>query len=58
MSTMKVVGGIVAGALIGSAVALISDPGCGRARRKLWRGGANMMKAVGSALDSMAYLRR
>ncbi len=57
MMKMKVLGGLVAGAIVGSAITMIMDPMSGRQKRKLRRTGNRVVKTVGSMLDSFAMRR-
>ncbi len=50
---MGFLGGIIAGAIVGSAVTMVLDPVSDRERRKLYRGTRNAMKKVGYMIDMM-----
>lgn len=50
---MSFLGGVVAGALVGSAITMVIDPVSDRQRRKLYKGTHSMFKTMGSVLDAM-----
>lgn len=50
---MNFLGGIIAGALIGSAVTMIADPVSDRDRRRLYRNTHDVFKKMGTVIDTM-----
>jgi len=50
---MSFIGGIVAGAVVGSALTMIMDPLNDKQRRKLHKGTHSMFKTMGTVLDAM-----
>lgn len=50
---MGFLGGIIAGAIVGSAITMVLDPVSDRERRKLYRGTRNTMRKVGHIIDMM-----
>ncbi len=46
-------GGVIAGAIVGSALTMVIDPVSDRQRRKLHKGTHTMFKTMGSVLDAM-----
>lgn len=46
-------GGMIAGALVGSAITMAIDPINDKQRRKMHRGASSMFKTMGSVLDAM-----
>ncbi len=51
---MSFVGGIIAGAIVGSAITMVMDPLSDKQRRKMYRGAQNMFKTIGTVLDAVA----
>ena len=45
--------GVVAGAIVGSALTMVLDPITDRQRRKLHKGTHSMFKTMGTVLDAM-----
>lgn len=45
--------GVIAGAIVGSALTMVMDPISDRQRRKMHRGTHSMFKTMGSVLDAM-----
>jgi len=50
---LSFLGGIVAGALVGSALTMMIDPVSDKQRRRLQKGTNAMFKTVGTILDSI-----
>jgi len=50
---MGFLSGIIAGALVGSAITMVMDPVSDRDRRRLHRGTRNVVKKVGYIFDMM-----
>lgn len=50
---MSFLGGIIAGAIVGSAITMVADPISDRQRRKLYKGTHNMFKTMGTVIDAM-----
>ena len=50
---MGFIGGVVAGAIVGSAITMMVDPISDRDRRKIYRGTRNVMKKVGCFVDML-----
>lgn len=50
---MSFIGGIIAGALVGSALTMVIDPISDKQRRRLQRGTENMFKTMGTVIDAM-----
>ncbi|MBR6729172.1 MAG: hypothetical protein IKL80_03330 [Clostridia bacterium] len=51
---MSFIGGIVAGALVGSAITMVLDPISDRQRKKLFKGTHSVFKTIGTVLDTLA----
>ena len=50
---MGFLGGIIAGAIVGSAITMVLDPVSDRERRKLYRGTRSAIRKVGHVIDMM-----
>lgn len=50
---MSFLGGIIAGAIVGSALTMVMDPVTDRQRKKMHKGTQSMFKTMGSVLDAM-----
>ena len=50
---MSFLSGIIAGAIVGSAITMVVDPVSDRERRKLYRGTRNVFRKVGCVFDLM-----
>ncbi len=50
---MSFLGGVIAGAIVGSAITMVADPVSDRQRKKLYRGTHNMFRTMGAVIDSM-----
>lgn len=50
---MGFLSGIIAGAIVGSAVTMVVDPVSDRDRRKLYRKTRNIVKTMGDVMDTM-----
>ncbi|MGN1059716.1 MAG: hypothetical protein ACI4QW_04720 [Clostridia bacterium] len=50
---MSFIGGVIAGAIVGSALTMVIDPVSDRQRRKLHKGTHSMFKTMGTVLDAM-----
>lgn len=50
---MSFIGGVIAGAIVGSALTMVIDPVNDRQRRKLHKGTHSMFKTMGTVLDAM-----
>ncbi len=50
---MKFLSGVIAGALVGSAITMVMDPVSDRDRRRLKRGTRNVIKKVSYLFDMM-----
>ncbi len=46
-------GGVIAGAIVGSALTMVMDPISDRQRRKLHKGTHSVFKTMGTVLDAM-----
>ncbi len=46
-------GGVIAGALVGSALTMVMDPVSDKQRRKLHKGTHSMFKTMGTVIDAM-----
>lgn len=51
---MSFLGGVLAGAIVGSALTMVIDPISDKQRRKLYKGTQSMFKTIGSVLDAMS----
>ena len=47
------ISGVIAGALVGSALTMVMDPVSDKQRRKLHKGTSNMFKTMGTVVDAM-----
>jgi len=52
---MSFVGGMIAGAIVGSALTLVVDPISDKQRKKLYKGANSMFKTIGAVLETMAH---
>ncbi len=50
---MSFLGGIIAGAIVGSALTMVMDPVTDRQRKKLHKGTQSVFRTMGSVLDAM-----
>jgi len=50
---MSFIGGVLAGAIVGSALTMVVDPISDKQRRKMYRGAQTMFKTIGSVLDAV-----
>ncbi len=50
---MSFLGGIIAGAIVGSALTMVMDPITDRQRKKLHKGTQSVFKTMGTVLDAM-----
>lgn len=50
---MGFISGIIAGALVGSAVTMVMDPVSDRDRRKLYRNTKNAFRTISSLVDTL-----
>lgn len=50
---MGFLGGIIAGAIVGSAITMVVDPISDRDRRRFKRGTQNVFKTVGALIDTV-----
>ncbi len=46
-------GGVIAGALVGSALTMVMDPVSDKQRRRLHKGTHSMFKTMGTVIDAM-----
>ncbi|MBR5157196.1 MAG: hypothetical protein IKW59_05450 [Clostridia bacterium] len=53
MKSLSFIGGIIAGAVVGSAVTMFIDPISDKQRRKMHKSSSHMFKTMGSVLDAM-----
>ncbi len=53
MKSLSFIGGIIAGAVVGSAVTMFMDPISDKQRRKMHKSSNHMFKTMGSVLDAM-----
>jgi len=51
---MSFIGGVLAGAIVGSALTMVIDPISDKQRKKLYKGTHSMFKTIGSVLDAIA----
>ncbi len=47
------IGGVIAGAIVGSALTMVMDPVSDKQRRKMHKGTQSMFKTMGSVIDAM-----
>lgn len=50
---MSFIGGIIAGAFVGSALTMMMDPVSDRQRKKLHKGTQTMFRTMGTVLDAI-----
>ena len=50
---MSFLGGVIAGAIVGSAITMVADPISDRQRRKLYKGTHHMFRTMGTVIDAM-----
>lgn len=53
MKSIEFIGGVIAGAVIGSAVTMFIDPVNDKQRKKMHKSTSNIFKTMGSVLDVM-----
>ncbi len=53
MKSMSFVGGMIAGAVVGSALTMVMDPVSDKQRKRLYKGTQVMVKTMGTVLDAM-----
>ena len=53
MKSMSFLGGMIAGAAIGSALTMVMDPVSDKQRKRLYKGTQVMVKTMGTVLDAM-----
>lgn len=53
MKSMSFVGGLIAGAVVGSALTMVMDPVSDKQRKRLYKGTQVMVKTMGTVLDAM-----
>lgn len=58
MTKMGVIGGLITGALVGSAITMLVDPISDKQKRKMKKSGTHMFKTVGTMLDTMMVLKK
>lgn len=47
------IGGVIAGAIVGSALTMVMDPVSDKQRRRMHKGTQSMFKTMGSVIDAM-----
>ncbi len=57
MKSIGFLGGMIAGAALGSAITMLIDPINDKQRRKMHRASGNMFKTMGSVIDAMMMSR-
>lgn len=57
MNKVGLISGLVAGALVGTAITVFAGPVSGRQKRRMKRAGSHMFKTVGSMLDTVMYMK-
>jgi len=50
---LSFIGGVIAGAIVGSALTMVMDPITDRQRRKLHKGTQSVFQTMGTVLDAM-----
>ena len=50
---LSFIGGVIAGAIVGSAITMVMDPITDKQRRKLHKGTHSVFKTMGTVLDAM-----
>ncbi len=50
---MSFIGGVIAGAIVGSALTMVMDPVSDKQRRRMHKGTQSMFKTMGSVIDAM-----
>lgn len=53
MKNLGFIGGVIAGAVVGSALTMFIDPVSDKQKRKMHRTSNHMFKTMGSVLDAM-----
>lgn len=50
---LSFIGGVITGAIVGSAITMVMDPISDKQRRKLHKGTHSVFKTMGTVLDAM-----
>lgn len=50
---MSFLGGVIAGAIVGSALTMVMDPVTDKQRRKMHKGTQSMFKTMGTVIDAI-----
>lgn len=53
MKSIEFIGGVIAGAVVGSAITMFIDPISDKQKRKMHKNSSHMFKTMGSVLDAM-----